>query len=105
MHVNDVDVGEGAREFPPDSWVEPDRCCRTIHGEDGGATEQDRAGRALVSRPDDDGIVTYVAQPTGEPDGDHRAVADGFVSVSPLQANLTHDPSLATLADWRLELD
>ena len=68
MHVNDVDVGEGAREVPPDSWVEPDRCCRTIHGEDGGATEQDRAGRALVSRSDDDGIVTYVAQPTGEPD-------------------------------------
>jgi 5'-nucleotidase len=50
-------------------------------------------------------IASADTRPTGEPDGDHRAVADGFVSVSPLQANLTHDPSLASLVDWHLELD
>jgi 5'-nucleotidase len=50
-------------------------------------------------------IASADTQPTGEADGDHLAVKDGFVSVSPLQANLTHDASLATLADWRLELD
>jgi 5'-nucleotidase len=41
--------------------------------------------------------------PTGEPDGDHAAIRDGYVSVSPLQANMTHEPSLATLADWELD--
>ena len=35
--------------------------------------------------------------PTGEPDGDHTAVRDGFISVTPLHANLTHEPSLITL--------
>lgn len=40
--------------------------------------------------------------PTGEPDGDHAAIRDGFVSVSPLQANMTHEPSLAELARWEL---
>jgi 5'-nucleotidase len=43
--------------------------------------------------------------PTGEPDGDHVAINDGYVSVSPLQPDLTHEPSLAVLAGWRLELD
>ncbi len=35
--------------------------------------------------------------PTGEPDGDHKAILDGFISVTPLQANLTHEPSLSNL--------
>jgi 5'-nucleotidase len=35
--------------------------------------------------------------PTGEADGDHAAIRDGFISVTPLQANLTHEPSLANL--------
>jgi 5'-nucleotidase len=43
--------------------------------------------------------------PTGEPDGDHVAIRNGFISVSPLQADLTHEPSLKTLADWNLERD
>ena len=42
--------------------------------------------------------------PNGEPDGDHAALADGYVSVTPLHANLTHEPSRATLAGWSLEL-
>jgi 5'-nucleotidase len=42
--------------------------------------------------------------PAGEPDGDHAALRDGFVSVTPLHANLTHEASLSRLADWRLDL-
>ncbi len=42
--------------------------------------------------------------PTGEPDGDHRAIREGYISVSPLQANLTHEPTLLQLAGWNLEL-
>jgi 5'-nucleotidase len=40
--------------------------------------------------------------PAGEADGDHRAIREGYVSVTPLHANLTHEPSLATLARWPL---
>jgi 5'-nucleotidase len=43
--------------------------------------------------------------PTGEPDGDHVAIREGFVSVSPLQANMTDERSRATIAGWNLELD
>lgn len=42
--------------------------------------------------------------PNGEPDGDHAALQDGFVSVTPLHANLTHEPTRHGLGDWRLEL-
>jgi 5'-nucleotidase len=38
--------------------------------------------------------------PTDEVDGDHRAIADGFISVSPLFANLTHESSLEPLRSW-----
>ena len=41
--------------------------------------------------------------PTGEPDGDHAAIRDGYVSVTPLHPNLTHEPSLSELARWELE--
>ena len=41
--------------------------------------------------------------PTGEADGDHVAIRDGYISVTPLHANLTHEPSLAPLSDWQLE--
>ena len=43
--------------------------------------------------------------PTGEPDGDHVAVADGYVSITPLQVNVTHEASLAELARWPLDID
>jgi 5'-nucleotidase len=42
-------------------------------------------------------------RPTGEPDGDHAAIEDGYVSVSPLHADLTHEATLAELGRWRLE--
>ena len=42
-------------------------------------------------------------KPAGEPDGDHVAINDGYISVTPLQANLTHEPYLDVLAGWSLE--
>lgn len=50
-------------------------------------------------------IDTVSATPTGEPDGDHTAIREGYVSISPLSANLTHEPSLALLGAWRPPLD
>ena len=50
-------------------------------------------------------IDTVDMTPTGEPDGDHAAIAAGFVSITPLHANLTHEPSLGELSGWSLELD
>jgi 5'-nucleotidase len=42
--------------------------------------------------------------PADEPDGDHRAIKDGYVSVTPLHANLTHEGSLRSLEEWELGL-
>jgi len=50
-------------------------------------------------------IDSVSATPTGEPDGDHTAIRDGYVSVSPLSSNLTHEASLARIEAWRLRLD
>ena len=36
----------------------------------------------------------------GEPDADYSAVMEGFISITPLHANLTHEDSLATLTAW-----
>jgi 5'-nucleotidase len=38
--------------------------------------------------------------PGGEPDGDHSTIGQSYISVTPLNANLTHEASLAALADW-----
>lgn len=38
--------------------------------------------------------------PTGESDGDHQAIRQGYISITPLHANLTHEPSLDRLAAW-----
>lgn len=42
--------------------------------------------------------------PSGEPDGDHEALRAGHVSITPLHANMTHDPSRGRIAAWHLEL-
>jgi 5'-nucleotidase len=42
--------------------------------------------------------------PADEADGDHRAIREGYVSVTPLHANLTHQPFLEPLSRWALEL-
>ena len=64
---------------------------------------------AVVERLDPAGrpyfwIAGADTTPAGEPDGDHRAIEDGFVSVTPLHANLTHLPTLSVLEGWGLEL-
>jgi 5'-nucleotidase len=42
--------------------------------------------------------------PAGEADGDHVAIDDGYLSLTPLHANLTHEPSLESLARRAQEL-
>jgi 5'-nucleotidase len=64
---------------------------------------------AVVERLDPSGRPYYWVGgadtvPSGEPDGDHRAIEQGMISVTPLHANLTHEPSLPDLAEWKLEL-
>ncbi len=64
---------------------------------------------AVVERLDPSGrpyfwIAGANTTPSGEPDGDHAAIAEGYVSVTPLHANLTHDSSLEVLREWALEI-
>lgn len=64
---------------------------------------------AVVERLDPAGrpyfwIAGADTTPVGELDGDHRAIEEGFVSVTPLHANLTHLPTLPVLEGWSLEL-
>ena len=64
---------------------------------------------AVVERLDPAGRPYYWiaganTTPAGEPDGDHRAIEEGFVSVTPLHANLTHLPTMPVLEGWELEL-
>jgi len=40
--------------------------------------------------------------PTGEPDGDHRAIAEQRISVTPLHTDLTHAPTRDRLGEWGL---
>jgi 5'-nucleotidase len=42
--------------------------------------------------------------PSEEEDGDHAAVREGYVSITPLHADMTHDPSRGLLATWGLTL-
>jgi 5'-nucleotidase len=45
-------------------------------------------------------IAAAETVPANEADSDHRAVQEGHVSICPLKADLTHEPSLRGLADW-----
>jgi 5'-nucleotidase len=42
--------------------------------------------------------------PQPHPDSDVIALAERFISVTPLQFNLTHQPLLQQMSDWQLEL-
>ena len=42
--------------------------------------------------------------PQPHPDTDVTAMAEGFITVTPLQFNLTHAPSLEEMKDWKWEL-
>jgi len=44
------------------------------------------------------GTITW----TGGEDSDHRAVAEGFVSITPLHMDLTNHPLLETVSGWHL---
>lgn len=62
---------------------------------------------SVVERIDPKGVPYYWiagadTTSTEEPDGDDVAIQAGFVSVTPLSANLTHEPFLETLRDWNL---
>ena len=59
---------------------------------------------AVIERLDPSGrpyfwIAGADTTPSGEPDGDHEALRAGYVSVTPLHANMTHDPSRSWLGD------
>jgi 5'-nucleotidase len=45
------------------------------------------------------GTITW----TGGEDSDHSAVAEGYISVTPLQMDLTNYPLMETVRGWRLE--
>lgn len=45
------------------------------------------------------GTITW----TGGEDSDHRAVAEGYISITPLHMDLTDFPRLDTVTGWRLE--
>jgi 5'-nucleotidase len=42
--------------------------------------------------------------PAQERDGDHAALREGYVSITPLHADMTHEPSREVLAAWGLTL-
>ena len=42
--------------------------------------------------------------PAGEPDGDHEAIRAGYVSISPLHANMTHAASIEEVRSWKVTL-
>jgi 5'-nucleotidase len=92
-----------ARGLPPGVFLNVN-VPRATHGEVRITRQGTRTYRAAaVERLDPSGRPYYWiagadSTPAGEPDGDHVAVASGAISVSPLQADLTHAPSLAALA-------
>lgn len=64
---------------------------------------------AAVERLDPSGrpyfwIAGADTTPSQEHDGDHAALREGFVSITPLHADMTHDPSRGVLAAWNLTL-
>ncbi len=64
---------------------------------------------AAVERLDPSGrpyfwIAGADTTPSQEPDGDHAAIREGYVSITPLHADMTHDPSRGILDGWGLTL-
>jgi 5'-nucleotidase len=64
---------------------------------------------AAVERLDPSGrpyfwIASSDSTPAGEPDGDHAAIAAGYVSITPLHSNLTDEPAMAVVSGWGLSL-
>ena len=69
----------------------------------------ERYGEHYLKRKDPKGRTYYWAtnepppQP-GEHETDLTALAEGFITLTPLQYNMTHSPRLQAMADWRLSL-
>ncbi len=61
------------------------------------AKQQDPWGREVLWIGG--GKITW----TGDDDTDHAAVADGYVSITPLKMDLTNHALLETVRSWRLE--
>jgi 5'-nucleotidase len=64
---------------------------------------------AAVERLDPSGrpyfwIAGADTTPSQKHDGDHAALREGYVSITPLHADMTHDPSREVLAAWGLTL-
>jgi len=64
---------------------------------------------AILERLDPSGrpyfwIASPDTTPAEEPDGDHAALRARCVSITPLHANMTHEPSRALVASWGLRL-
>jgi 5'-nucleotidase len=64
---------------------------------------------AAVERLDPSGrpyfwIASSDSTPAGEPDGDHAAIAAGYVSITPLHSNLTDEPAMSALSEWEMSL-
>jgi 5'-nucleotidase len=64
---------------------------------------------AVLERLDPSGRPYYwiagaETTPGGEADGDHAAIATGFVSLTPLHANMTHVASLDSFSSWEREI-
>ncbi|HEX4825569.1 MAG TPA: 5'/3'-nucleotidase SurE [Candidatus Polarisedimenticolaceae bacterium] len=64
---------------------------------------------AIVERLDPSGrpyfwIASPDTKPADEPEGDHAAIRQRFVSITPLHANMTHEPSRALVASWGVAL-
>jgi len=64
---------------------------------------------AAVERLDPSGrpyfwIAGADTTPSEEHDGDHAAIRERFVSITPLHADMTHDPSRGILGSWGLTL-
>ncbi len=62
---------------------------------------------AAVERLDPSGrpyfwIAGADTTPSQEQDGDHAAMLEGYVSITPLHADMTHEPSRGVLAAWNL---
>jgi 5'-nucleotidase len=64
---------------------------------------------AAVERLDPSGrpyfwIAGADTTPSQEEDGDHAALREGYVSITPLHADMTHDPSRGIIAGWGVTL-
>jgi len=69
----------------------------------------ERYGERFIERRDPRGRTYYWAAPLHpeqprEPNADLAALSQGYVTLTPLQYNMTDDGALAMMTDWQMEL-